>query len=186
MTNLQMLVDTAAMKKETDLHSQRKREVDVLARTIYGEARGETVRGKEAVACVIMNRVRRAQERGGYWWGASVEKVCLKPWQFSCWNEHDPNREKIQQVERGGGVFDSLFAHRAPGGVGMFGRSDPRRDPLPHLARQPTVVAWSSRMCGDRSAPVLQRHRIKENAMFPAIIGPLHRSVADGPARRRR
>lgn len=118
MTNLQNLIDTAAMKKETDLHSQRKREVDVLARTIYGEARGETVRGKEAVACVIMNRVRRAQERGGYWWGASVEKVCLKPWQFSCWNENDPNREKIQQVEPGHRVFDTCLriARRAVSG----------------------------------------------------------------------
>ena len=100
------------------LHDQRKRDVDVLARTIYGEARGETVRGKEAVACVIMNRVRRGQERGGYWWGASVEKVCLKPWQFSCWNENDPNREKIQQVEPGRRVFDTCLriARRAVSG----------------------------------------------------------------------
>lgn len=77
---------------------QKRRAADVLARTLYGEARGENVRGKEAVAAVILNRVKRAAGRGGYWWGASVESVCLKPWQFSCWNEHDPNRSRILAV----------------------------------------------------------------------------------------
>ncbi len=75
-----------------------KASIDTLARTIYGEARGELVRGKEAVASVIMNRVSRAMERGGHWWGGNVIEVCLKPWQFSCWNKNDPNREKILAV----------------------------------------------------------------------------------------
>ena len=69
--------------------------VDVLARTLYGEARGESVRGKEAVAAVIMNRVQRARDRGGYWWGDTVESVCQRAFQFSCWNEGDPNRAKL-------------------------------------------------------------------------------------------
>jgi len=60
MTNLQKLVDTAARKKETHLHSQRKREVDVLPSTIYGDARGETVGEEEVVACVIMITAREA------------------------------------------------------------------------------------------------------------------------------
>lgn len=33
------------------------KDVDVLARTIFGEARGETVSGMEAVASVVMNRL---------------------------------------------------------------------------------------------------------------------------------
>jgi len=74
-------------------------EVEVLARTIYGEARGETVAGKEAVAAVIINRVKRARKSGGtYWWGRCIKTVCLKPWQFSCWNRNDPNRNKILEV----------------------------------------------------------------------------------------
>jgi spore germination cell wall hydrolase CwlJ-like protein len=73
--------------------------VDVLARTLWGEARGEAVAGKQAVASVVLNRVRRARERGGrYWWGASIEEVCRRPWQFSCWNESDPNRAKLEKV----------------------------------------------------------------------------------------
>ncbi len=79
--------------------------IDTLARTIWGEARGETVRGQEAVAAVVMNRVRRAEERGGYWWGDTVETVCRKPWQFSCWNENDPNRIKILSVTGDDPVF---------------------------------------------------------------------------------
>jgi len=74
--------------------------VDVLARTIYGEARGEPVRGQEAVASVVLNRVKRANKPGGYWWGSSVSEVCRKEWQFSTWNPSDPNRDKILAVDR--------------------------------------------------------------------------------------
>lgn len=72
--------------------------IDTLARTIWGEARGESVRGKEAVASTIINRVKHAKSRGGHWWGNNVIEVCLKPWQFSCWNENDPNRAKINLI----------------------------------------------------------------------------------------
>lgn len=93
--------------------------VDILARTIYGEARGEPVRGKEAVAAVIINRVRRAERRGGrYWWGHDVVSVCHKAWQFSCWNGNDPNREKILSVSDSNKTFQTCLrvARRAIGG----------------------------------------------------------------------
>ncbi len=80
--------------------------IETLARTIYGEARGELVRGQEAVAAVIMNRVGRAEERGVYWWGNTVIEVCRRPWQFSCWNENDPNRAKVESV----GLDNRAFA----------------------------------------------------------------------------
>lgn len=78
---------------------------DILARTIYGEARGEPVRGQEAVAAVIVNRAAFAALRGGYWWGADVTAICRKPYQFSCWNAKDPNRARIEAV----GEDDPLF-----------------------------------------------------------------------------
>lgn len=76
----------------------RELEIDVLARTIWGEARGEGSIGMQAVACVVMNRVRVAQRRGGYWWGNAVIQVCQKPYQFSAWNRSDPNFARLQAV----------------------------------------------------------------------------------------
>tara|TARA_B100000780_G_C21099291_1_gene443547 strand:- start:716 stop:1204 length:489 start_codon:yes stop_codon:yes gene_type:complete len=79
----------------------RDLEIDTLARTLWGEARGEGTEGMEAVACVILNRVKVAQGAGGkYWWGNNIIQVCQKPYQFSCWNRSDPNFKKLQAVEK--------------------------------------------------------------------------------------
>ena len=64
-----------------------------LAKTIWGEARGEGMQGMQAVANVVMNRVNAAS-----WYGASIKDVVLKPYQFSCWNANDPNRAKIDRL----------------------------------------------------------------------------------------
>src|SRR5690625_2441115 len=40
-----------------------------------------------AVACVIRNRA----ENPGWWGGPDWGSVCLKPWQFSCWNKSSKN-----------------------------------------------------------------------------------------------
>lgn len=99
--------------------TRRKQAADILARTLFGEARGEPVRGKEAVACVVLNRVRRARRRGGWWWGGDIVEVCLKPWQFSCWNAGDPNRARIETVTDSDRVFRSCqrIAERALAGT---------------------------------------------------------------------
>lgn len=68
--------------------------LDVLARTLWGEARGEGRDGMRGVASVICNRTSRPG-----WWGRSIAEVCLKPWQFSCWLESDPNRVKLLAVD---------------------------------------------------------------------------------------
>lgn len=72
--------------------------VDVLARTIWGEARGEGKIGMEAVACVVQNRVAVAKKHEKYWWGNDIIQVCQKPFQFSCWNANDPQRAKVIAV----------------------------------------------------------------------------------------
>ena len=63
----------------------------LLARTLFGEARGEEHDGKKAVAMVIFNRVKAKS-----WYGRTVREVILKPWQFSAWNENDPNRNQME------------------------------------------------------------------------------------------
>lgn len=67
--------------------SYTETDVDTLARTIFGEARGEALNGQIAVAWVIRNRA----DSPSWWGGPSVESVCRKPSQFSCWNANDPN-----------------------------------------------------------------------------------------------
>jgi len=62
---------------------------DILARTLWGEARGESLAGQIAVAWTIRNRVLDGKDRS--WWGEGYAGVCQKPWQFSCWNANDPN-----------------------------------------------------------------------------------------------
>lgn len=69
-------------------------DLSVMARTVFGEARGEPHEGRLAVAHVILNRAR-----AGGWWGRSAGEVCLKRWQFSCWNPGGPNRARLLQVE---------------------------------------------------------------------------------------
>lgn len=75
--------------------------VDILARTMYGEALGFSVLCGvdmyKAIASVVMNRVAVSEERGGYWWGKDIITVCQKPYQFSCWNRSSPFYKRMQQ-----------------------------------------------------------------------------------------
>lgn len=52
---------------------------ETLALTLYGEARGERIEGRIAIACVVRNRVDAKR------YGRDAKAVCLAPWQFSCW-----------------------------------------------------------------------------------------------------
>lgn len=81
------------------------REIDVLARTIFGEARGEKLSGMEAIASVVLNRLDVSKAKKKYWWGNSVEEICLKAKQFSCWNRGDVNFEMISRVSENNPVF---------------------------------------------------------------------------------
>lgn len=82
---------------------------DVLALTLLGEARGEPIEGKIAVACVIRNRL----EFGAGRYGDSLERVCLKPKQFSCWNSSDPNLRVLQAfaaaMAKGEAIVDPIY-----------------------------------------------------------------------------
>ncbi|MGQ9371949.1 cell wall hydrolase [Azospirillum sp. ST 5-10] len=79
-----------------------KSEREIVARTLWGEARGQGHKGMEAVACVIRNRATHPR-----WWSRNkaddipddtFSAVCLDPWQFSCWLAKDPNRAKLLAV----------------------------------------------------------------------------------------
>ena len=79
-------------------------DVDALARTLYGEARGEGVAGMEAAASVILNRVSDSR------WPNRIKGVCLQAKQFSTWNFNDSNRRKALGVRVGDVVFDKCLS----------------------------------------------------------------------------
>jgi len=63
---------------------------DVVAMTILGEARGEGKAGMYAVATVINQRAINRNK--------TPKAVCLKAWQFSCWNDSDVNKAKLGEL----------------------------------------------------------------------------------------
>lgn len=85
-------------------------EIDTLARTIWGEARGEGSIGMQAVAAVVLNRFAVSEQKGRFWWGNSVIDICQKPYQFSCWNRDDPNYRKLLNVDGRDMIFAKALA----------------------------------------------------------------------------
>ncbi len=83
-------------------------ENEILARTIYGEARGEYnhptggLPSLIAVANVVVNRVK-AQA----WYGKTITEACLYPRQFSCWDKQDKNYPLLNSAHT---LSDPLFS----------------------------------------------------------------------------
>ncbi len=74
------------------------RDIDVLARTVYGEARGESDLGKLAVAWVVVNRASRQ----------SIAAAALKSIHFSTWNnarDNDANQFVMLTAEPSDPVY---------------------------------------------------------------------------------
>jgi len=67
-----------------------------LATTVYQEAEGESLLGKLAVAHVIVNRVKRANQ--GRVNLKTVHDIVFAPFQFSCWNTDSPTRPRLGHV----------------------------------------------------------------------------------------
>ncbi|HAM57568.1 MAG TPA: hypothetical protein DCQ64_20010 [Candidatus Rokubacteria bacterium] len=80
---------------------------DALALTVWAEARGESVNGRVAVACVIRNRMRLRK--------LSAKAVCLQPMQFSCWQtidgqaNHDVLKALVDAAAAGRPVTDPII-----------------------------------------------------------------------------
>ncbi len=78
----------------------------LFALCLYGEARGEAIEGKVAVASVIINRIKK----GGRF-GRSLREVILKPMQFSCFNEDDPNKKQLESLAKT--FYDALQINKS-------------------------------------------------------------------------
>lgn len=124
-------------------------DLEILARTLYGEARFNDLEDAEAIANVILNRV-------GYRnWPGTVGEVCLQPWQFSCWLQHDEahaaNFRRVMSAERGANKwFDQcwLTAERA-----LSGALTDRTRTSTHYHTRAVAPRWSK-----GKTPVFETH----------------------------
>jgi spore germination cell wall hydrolase CwlJ-like protein len=74
---------------------------EVLALTLWGEAGERPVRAMEAVASVVMARVRlAAQAEGPAHFGQGVIGVCRAPFQFACWHPGHPRHAALMELPR--------------------------------------------------------------------------------------
>jgi spore germination cell wall hydrolase CwlJ-like protein len=122
--------------------------VEILARTLWGEARGEGAAGMEAVAAVVVNRLKAGRPR----WGLDLGAVCLARRQFSCWNPGDPNRAKLLAVTPADPAFATALriARRAASGL--------LPDPVlgaTHYHTRGVMPGWS---IGQRPVATIGRH----------------------------
>lgn len=119
----------------------RKGDVDVLARTIFGEARGEKRAGMEAVAWVILNRARRGSPR----FPGTIAEVCKSPYQFTCWGKNDPNARLCAAVDESNpsyllalNVATAVLGGMVPDPVGGADHY--------HVTKMPNPPAWANKM----------------------------------------
>lgn len=84
---------------------------EILARTIYGEARGETYKGKKAVAHVMINRWK--SQRGQFRKDDTLATACLRHLQFTAWDAVDDagrrNLERMVSVLPSDPVFRECY-----------------------------------------------------------------------------
>jgi N-acetylmuramoyl-L-alanine amidase len=117
----------------------------VIALTAWGEARSLREDGIQATICVVQNRLAS----GVAWWGKTLRDICLKPWQFSCWNENDPNRSQMLAVSDNDpdmvmalGFADQALAGALPDNVNQadsYYDLDLKERPLWSIGRQPVA-----------------------------------------------
>lgn len=115
-------------------------DLEIAARTIYGEARNQGPSGMEAVAWVIRNRFN-----SGKWYSAkTIAGTCLKKAQFSCWNRDDPNFSIIANVAETDPTLNQCILH-----IKDVLSSDTKTDPTAGATFYHTVdivPSWASPM----------------------------------------
>lgn len=146
-------------------------DLKIMAQTIFGEARGETRRGRMAVGCVIMNRAVKAAEYTAskkrphpLFGNGSLTSACLRKYQFSCWNENDPNLAKLHAVRLGDSVFNEcvavaldVIANRL---LETYAGRDPSCGALHYYVSGSPVPGWHQ---GERPSAMIGRHLFFNN-----------------------
>lgn len=161
-------------------------DVQVLACTLWGEARSLPTEEILQVACVVRNRVNTdwGHDTKPDWWGEGYRGVCLKPKQFSCWNP-DPavseprkfktNHDRVVELVaalKSGTVTDERYKECAWIATGVI--NDWVRDVV-HGADHYHTSAMTPR-------PAWARDRVPLNNLFPPKAGHVFYRLAPRPA----
>jgi spore germination cell wall hydrolase CwlJ-like protein len=83
---------TIAQSQRNRTASKTATDIDIVAATLYKEARGEGKKGMEAVNEVIHNRSKKKKK--------SLSQICTEPKQFSCWNNIAPTKDVIDSIAK--------------------------------------------------------------------------------------
>ena len=113
-------------------------DLDILVKTVYGEARGESRKGQIAVVHVIFNRSADSRRR----WPKGIASVCLQKKQFSCWNQNDPNRAKIERLTPANPDYRSILETV----LAALRTTDPTDGANHYYARSIPIPYWAKRM----------------------------------------
>jgi len=157
-------------------------DIDILARTLYGEARGEFLAGKVQVAFTILKRAAIAAAwiaRHGaphpHYGDGTIMGACKADRQYSCWNVGDPNYATINKVSLDDPAFQECM-HVATGVVhGTFENKFPEATHYLNPQAVSHIPAWVT------GVPAAKGRAAIPAAKFEGTIGH-HRFYSAVPA----
>lgn len=137
-------------RPDPSLHIEQQNESVVLRMLAWGEARNQSAIGIAAVLWVVRNRALKHD--------TSLKYEALRPLQFSCFNEGDPNRYKMlnacDEDPLGWAKVDDVCTLFEAGHL-----HDPTLGSLNYyVTKMPTPPAWASAESGWLTRAVIGAH----------------------------
>jgi len=107
---------------------------EIAAATAKMEAENQGPLGIRAVMHTFFNRLQFAPK-----YGSTIADICLRPWQYSCWNTADPNRHRLAIANDDDPILaDCLTAYDEVAG----GSDDPTQGATHYIADGITPPQW--------------------------------------------
>lgn len=119
-------------------------EDELLALVIWAESRSEPYDGRRAVGSVILNR----REKNG-WFGKTLYEVILKPFQFSCFNQSDPQFPNLVNMASNFGYAYAKYASLRSChymAQGLLDGTIPKYDLITHYHTTEVKPIWDDSM----------------------------------------
>ena len=147
----------------TKLPPPRAIDIEILAMTLWAEAADKPVRAIEALAALVMNRLRQGRDPNA----RHIAAICRAPFLFSCWNKRDPRHAALRAIPPGGPAMRLSRSVDAS-----------RNVPLPACCRTQPVVPRFGMMQRICPPGPWGRRALRKSVVFVSIvprISPRHR-----------